>query len=280
MKKAINAWAYPSNMSIQAIMDYTKKAGYDGIELNQLLDGPTGLHSTPQQWQEIKAYAAKIHLPIHSVASGLHWQYPITAHDPATRKKGLEVIEHQLHLAHALGADTILVVPGAVAVPWEPDFQNVQYDIAYQRALEGLQALAPLAEALQITIGIENVWNQLLLSPMEMRDFIDTINSPYVGAYFDTGNIIAYGQPEDWIRILGKRICKVHFKDYKLSNGWMNGYVGLLAGDVNWPSVMAALREIGYDAWATAEVYPSNHYPTQVVWDTMGVLQQICGESK
>jgi len=276
MKKAINAWAF-NNKTVKEGMAFAKEAGFDGIELNLEEDGPTGLQSTPADWEELRKYSEELNLPIHSVSTGLHWGSPITSDDLAVREKAVKIVEKQLEMAKALGADAILVVPGAVAVPWNPDFVNVQYDVAYERSLTAFKGLKSKAEALQIKIGIENVWNQFLLSPLEMRDFIDKIDSPYVGAYFDVGNILAYGQPEDWIRILGKRICKVHFKDFKVALGGLNGFINILSGDVNWPSVMAAFKEIGYDTWATAEVFGSGHYPDQLIWDTSGALKQICG---
>jgi hexulose-6-phosphate isomerase len=109
-----------------------------------------------------------------------------------------------------------------------------------------------------------------------MRDFIDAINSPYVGAYLDVGNVLAFGYPEQWIHILGKRICKVHFKDYKIEAGGLNGFVDLLSGDVNWPAVMDAFRTVGYDGWVTAEVVPAyKHYPDQIIFNTFAAMKRI-----
>lgn len=275
MKKSISAWVFVGK-SVKESMALAKEAGYDGIELTLEESGPTGMDSTAKDWADIRAYSEEIGLPIHSVATGLHWGTPLTSDDETTRKKAIAIVEKELEMAKALGADAILVVPGAVNVSFSPSFTPVQYDVAYDRALAAFMQLKIKAEALQVKIGIENVWNQFLLSPLEMRDFIDKIDSPYVGAYFDVGNVLAIGLPEQWIRILGKRICKVHFKDYKVAAGGLHGFVDLLAGDVNWPEVMKAFKEIGYDGFATAEMLPAyTHYPEQIVWNTCAAMERI-----
>ena len=154
----------------------------------------------------------------------------------------------------------------------------VAYDVAYDRALEALRQLAPIAEEYQIHIGVETVWNKLLLSPLEMRDFIDKVGSDYVGSYFDVGNVVYSGYPEHWIRILGKRIKKVHFKDYRCNPGGLNCFVDLLSGDVNWPEVMKAFADIGYDGWAAGEMIPPyTHAPDQIIYNTSKSMDCILG---
>jgi len=161
-----------------------------------------------------------------------------------------------------------LVVPGAVNVAFEPGSEIVEYDVAYERALSALKELAPVAEELKVSIGVENVWNKFLLSPMEMRDFIDAVGSPYVGSYFDVGNVLFCGYPEHWVKILGSRIKKVHFKDYRRNVGSLDGFVDLLAGDVDYKSVKAALDKIGYDNWVTAEMLPPYaQYPETIIYN-------------
>ncbi len=135
----------------------------------------------------------------------------------------------------------------------------------------------PLAESLGVCLGIENVWNKFLLSPVEMRDFIDECESPMVGAYVDTGNVMAYGFPEQYLRILGRRVCKIHAKDFRVSAGNMDGFVMLLEGDVNWPAVMAALRDIGYDGPLTAEYGPYKHGPETTLRHACASLETIIG---
>jgi len=276
MKKAISAWSFVGK-TVKESMALAKEAGYDGIELALEQDGPTGMASTPEDWAEIRKYSDEIGLPIHSIATGLHWGTPITSDDEATRKKAIQIVEKQLEMAKALGAEAILVVPGAVNVTFVPGFKAVPYDVAYDRALAAFTQLKTKAEALQVKIGLENVWNQFLLSPLEMRDLIDKIDSTFVGAYFDVGNVLATGRPQDWIRILGKRIVKVHFKDYRVSAGGLHGFVDLLAGDVNWPEVMAAFKEVGYDGWATAEMIPAyKHHSEAIIFNTCTAMKYIC----
>ena len=279
MKKAISAWCFPGK-SVKESMNLAKEAGYDGIELTLEENGETGLDASPAKWAEIRDYSDKIGLPIHSIATGLHWPYPLTSNDEAIREKGIQIVEKQLDMASALGADSILVVPGAVDVRFIPGFEVVPYDTAYERSMTAFMRLKEKAESVKIHIGIENVWNLFLLSPLEMRGFIDKIGSAYVGAYFDVGNVLAIGFPEDWIRILGKRICKVHFKDYRIAADGLHGFVDLLAGDVNWPAVMEAFNAVGYDGWATAEMIPPyTYYPEQIVWNTCQSMRRIFGES-
>ena len=277
MKKAISIWSF-GDKPVKESMALAKEVGFDGIELALDETGPTGLDASPEYWAELKAYAKEIGIALPSVASGLYWSYPFTSDDEAIREKGIRIAEKQLEMAKALGADTILIVPGAVGVSFVPDFATVSYDVAYDRALAAFMRLKEKAEALQVHIGVENVWNQFLLSPLEMRDFVDKINSPYVGVYFDVGNVLATGYPEQWISILGKRIRKVHFKDYKINPGGINGFVDLLAGDVNWPAVMEVFKKVGYDDWAIAEMIPTyTHYPDQILWNTCAAMGRIIG---
>ena len=153
------------------------------------------------------------------------------------------------------------------------------YDVVYERALEAIKRLAPYAEKRKVIIGLENVWNKFLLSPNEMRDFIDEIDYPYVGAYFDVGNVILNGYPEQWISILGNRISKVHFKDYRRSVGTLDGFVDILSGDVDYPAVMKALEDIGYDDWVTAEVFPQGKYSESILDVTSKAMDIILGKA-
>jgi hexulose-6-phosphate isomerase len=278
MKKAISAWCFPGK-STKEMLDIAKDAGYDGIELALEESGETGLDSTEAKWKEIRAYADKLGLSIHSIATGLHWHYPLTADDEAVREKGVKIIEKQLDMANVMGAEAILVVPGAVHAIYVEGFKVVPYDVAYERSMAAFMRVKGKAESLKIRIGVENVWNKFLLSPLEMRDFIDKIDSPYVGAYIDVGNVLSTGFPEQWIRILGKRICKVHFKDFRTEAGGLYGFVDLLAGEVDWPAVMEAFKEVGYDGWATAEMIPPyTHHSDLIVYNTCAAMKRIIGE--
>jgi len=159
-------------------------------------------------------------------------------------------------------------VPGVVD-------EATPYDIAIENTLEGIRALAATAEEVRVKAALENVWNKFLLSPVEMRDFIDQCESSYVGAYVDVGNVIAFGYPEQWIRILGHRVCAVHMKDFRASAGNMDGFVMLMEGDVDWPKVMAALREIGFEGGLTAEFGPYRHSAETMLKHVLTSIQAI-----
>ena len=184
----------------------------------------------------------------------------------------------RIETAKTFSADSVLIIPGHVGVSFAPGLGVIPYDIASDRALTAMKKLTPVAEKHEINIGLENVWNNFLLSPLEMRDFIDKIDSPYVGSYFDVGNVVATGYPEHWIKILGKRIKKVHFKDYRINPGGLGGFVDLLSGDVNWPAVMGAFKAVGYSSWATAEMLPPyKHYSDQIIYNTSLAMDRIIG---
>lgn len=256
MKKGISIWAF-LNQEPRDCFRMAKRFGYDGIELSFDGNGPISPQSAETELMEIRKAAESHGLSLYSLASGLYWSISLTAEDPAERERAEQLVRKQLDAAAALGCDTILILPGMVSGLGAAD-PVVPYEIVYERAQAALLRLAEYAEKKRVTIGIENVWNKFLLSPMEMRDFIDRIGSQRVAAYFDVGNVVRDGYPEQWIRILGHRIAKVHFKDYKRAIGTISGFVELLAGDVDFAAVMRALREVGYDGWVTAEVFPSN----------------------
>ncbi len=217
-----------------------KEAGFDGVEVMSHMDR-----------DEVLAAAGRTGLEIPSVCNALHWEYPLSHPDPAIREKGVDALVHSLEDAAAYGADTVLMVPGRVSA-------DVTYDECWDRSVPAIRKAVPVAGKLGVKIAIENVWNNFLLSPLEAARYIDQFNSPFVRFYFDCGNIRLYGWPEQWIRILGDRIAKIHIKEYSMeladTQGRGAGFrVDLLEGDVNWPEVMKALDDTGYDDWAITE---------------------------
>ena len=179
-----------------------------------------------------------------------------TANDEDVRLKIIDFTQKALQVTQWLGSDAYLFVPGAVEVFFLPEAEVIPYDVCYQRASEAISQLVPVAEKLGVAIAVENVWNKFLLSPLEMREFIDNFNTSQVGVYFDVGNVLLTGYPDQWIRILGSRIKRVHIKDFKLSVGNADGFVDLLEGDVDFEAVKQALSEINYDGYVTAEMIP------------------------
>lgn len=276
MKKGINIWSFPESTPLQACLQTAKKAGFAGIELSLNETGELGLATTEAEAGRIRRQVQDEGLEIAGLATGLYWSYSMTSESAERRNKAMDICRKQLELAAALGTDTILVIPGAVGVDFIPGSEVVDYDKAYDRALEAISALAGDAQAAGVSIGIENVWNKLFLSPLELRSFIDTIGSPYVGSYLDVGNIVHSGYPEQWVKILGSRIKRVHFKDYRRQAGGLHGFVDLLAGDVNYPAVVRALRETGYNQYVTAEMIPPyTHYSEQIIYNTSSSMDAI-----
>lgn len=276
MKKAINIWSFKLGTSIEDCIKIAKEANFEGIELALNESGEVSLNSTEKELIKIKNIAEEIDIELPSIATGLYWNYSLTSENKNTREKAKSIVKKQLETAAILGTSTILVVPGAVGVDFIPNCEIVSYDKAYNYSLEALTELKVEAESLKVSIGIENVWNKFLLSPLEMRDFIDKIDSPYVGSYLDVGNVIYSGYPEQWVRILGKRIKKLHFKDFRRKVGTLDGFVDLLAGDVNYPEVVTALNEIGYSDYVIAEMIPNyTHHTNQIVFNTSHSMDKI-----
>ncbi len=216
-----------------------KAAGFDGIEPPSHLDQDEVLRARDETG-----------LSIPSVSCGQHSR-AITQADPAKRDEAVAGIQQALRDAKRYGASSILVVPGGVN-------ESVTYAEAWSRAQESLRKAVPLAEELGVKLAVENVWNHFLLSPLEAARFVDEFHSPAAGWHFDVGNAIYLGWPEHWIRILGKRIQKVHIKEFSRKNmnerGLRAGFaVEYLEGDNDWPAVMKALDEVGYRGWANAE---------------------------
>ncbi len=277
MKKGISIWSF-GDRSVKDSLKLAKDAGFDGVELALNETGETSLESTEKEILEIKKYVEDLGLETYSVATGLFWDYPITSDDEKIREKAKDIVKKEIDMAKLLGCDSCLVVPGTVCADFVDPTKIVDYEVAYQRSLEAFMGLKEYAESAQINIGLENVWNKFLLSPLEMRDFIDKIGSDYVGAYLDVGNVIYCGYPEHWIRILGKRIKKVHFKDYRYAVGSLDGFVDLLAGDVNYIGVMEELKNIGYDNWTTAEMIPPyKQYSETIIYNTSNAMDKILG---
>ncbi len=247
MKIGINAWAFPQNMTIAQGFRLAKRAGFECVELNVSEDGYLTLDSDEEAADRLRYLAENISLEVRTLCTGLLWRYPLTSNDPAIAERGKEVVRKSLQIAAWMRVDTVLVVPGTVT-------EDVPYDVAYERALAALKELAQTAEELEVRIGVENVWNKFLLSPLEMRDFIDAVGSQFVGAYFDAGNVVVNGYPEQWVRILGHRVFKVHVKDFHTAVGNVHGFANLLEGDLNWRALKQALAEIGYDDVVTAEI--------------------------
>ncbi|MBP3396572.1 MAG: sugar phosphate isomerase/epimerase [Clostridia bacterium] len=277
MKKGINIWSFP-DMPLADVFALAKKAGFEGVEVALGLEGEISLSSTEADLLKVKKAADDCGIQLYSLSCGLYWDFWLNDDDAAVREKAKSIVKKQLETAKILGCDTILVIPGSVNADFAAPGKVVDYATTYERALAAINELKPYAEELGVAIGLENVWNKFLTSPMEMRDFIDKIDSPFVGSYFDVGNVVINGYPEHWIRILGNRIKKVHFKDFRRAVGTLDGFVDLLAGDVNYPEVVKALEEVGYDGWVSAEMIPNYKYHTEtIIYNTSNAMDAILG---
>lgn len=238
----------PENLSIAQRFQLAKDCGFELIEC------PTT--SEKASADAMKNASERVGLPIHSVMNMDHWKYPFTSSDPAVVEKSLAGARTSIRNAHLWGATTVLLVPGVV----NPE---TSYGDAYTRSQVAIRKLIPLAEELKITLALEEVWNKFLLSPLEFARYIDEYGSSRVRAYFDVGNVVLYGYPQDWIRTLGKRIAKLHIKDFTFKRGHDGGdsvarWVSPGDGDINWSAVYQALHDIGYQGPATLELASGN----------------------
>jgi hexulose-6-phosphate isomerase len=185
-------------------------------------------------------------LKIHSVMNQGHWEFPLSSDSPEVVERSMKRMEASLANAELWGADTVLLVPAVV----NPE---TSYKQAWERSQVQIRKLIPIAEKRKVIIGIEEVWNKFLLSPLEMARYVDEFQSPWIRAYFDVGNVAFYGYPQDWIRTLGKRIVKLHIKDFSFKKNVVE-WTPLREGQINWIEVHRALGEIGYAGTATLEI--------------------------
>jgi len=235
LRKALQIGMLPKSLSDADKFKLAKKCGYEGIEGHPMADLDAA--------RELGKLAREAGTPIHSIVYG-GWGAPFSDPNPKVIEKGLAGMKTALRSAKALGAGVVLLVPAIVK-------EDVSYGDAYKRSQEHIRKLLPLAKELKVIIAVENVWNKFLLSPLEFARYVDEFESPWLQAYFDVGNVILFGYSQDWIRTLGKRIVKIHLKDFKRGGyQWKN----LLDGDVNWLEVRRALGEIQYDGFLTPEL--------------------------
>jgi len=227
--------------SVLEKMKAVKAAGFDGVEA-----------ASPMDVAEVLKARDETGLEIPSVCGEKHWSKPLSHPDAKVREEGLEALKQTLRDAKAYGAGSILLVPGVVN-------NDVSFEQCWQRSIEQIRLAIPLAQELGVKISIENVWNNFITTEDQAVKYLDEIGSPWVGWHFDCGNIIRYGEPIDWIRKLGKRINRIHIKEYSRDLAMRSGNVGagfkapLLEGANNWPGIMKAVREIGYNGYLITE---------------------------
>ncbi|MBN9121030.1 MAG: sugar phosphate isomerase/epimerase [Planctomycetes bacterium] len=235
LKKAVKYGMIQGGRSVRDKFELAKKCGFLGVEM----DSPAAINRRAA----VKAQT-ETGVKIHGVIDSIHWNLPLSDPDPVVREEGLFGLLQALDDAAFYGADTVLLVPGVVN-------KNVSYEQCFERSQAEVKKALPHAEKLKVKIAIEVVWNDFITKPEQLIDYVDALKSEWVGAYFDCSNMIKYGvPPADWIRKLGKRMFKFDFKGYSKAKQW----VPIGEGDEDWPEILKALAEVGYDGWATAEV--------------------------
>lgn len=279
MIKCISYWSMKDGLAnthpIDDAIAQAKAAGFEGMEL---CIGPEGVISTQTSESDcggIRASLDTAGLHVSTLASGMSWGVNPTSDDPAIREEAIALHAAALQRAAWLGCEAMLFVPGVVNSPISPD-EHIRYDAAMDRAREAVKRLLETAERVGVNLCLENVWNGLFYSPLELREFIDSFGSDRLGVYFDCGNVMGYQQrPDHWIELLAHRIKRVHIKGYRESFGFEGTYAfcGLMESDVPWKAVMDALRANGYDKTIVAEMMPwSESLLAQVSHDMDSIL--------
>jgi len=283
MLKSINLWAfpYPDRMNLRQCLQLAKDAGFDGIELNYDLDNDLSPKSGAKEYAAIRKMADEIGIRISGLCSFLFWPFPLTSNDESKRERGLELAGKIGQAAHDLGVENVLVVPGAVHIPWRTDHEPVPNDVCDQRAKEAIGKLAKQAEKQKVFLNIENIFfNGYLMTPMEMNAFVDHFGSEHVRVHFDSGNIAMFQHAEHWVPILGARTRNVHLKEFtkKGTDFSLETFRPLLDGTTNWPALTDALEKVSYKGFLTFEYFhPYPHYPEALVWQTSDSLDRILG---
>ena len=280
LTKGISYWSFPGGLEgtkpVAEAFGEAKRAGFESVEVCLSETGDVSMETTEKSAKEIVGQARDAGIRISSVATGLFWDKSLTASDEQVRAQAMDIGRQLINVAAWLELDAVLLIPGAVDVFFNPASEVVDYQDVWDRATSAVEGLLPQAKAAGVAICVENVWNKFLIGPMEIKSFIDQFQSEYVRSYFDVGNAMLVGYPEHWIRILGERIKRVHFKDFRCSAGTADGFVDLLSGDVNWPGVIEALADVGYDGFVTAEMIPIyKHYPEALIENTSRAMDAI-----
>ncbi len=282
-KKSINLWAfpYPQKLTLEQCLRLAKDAGFDGIELNYDLDNDLSPKHGAEHYAKIRKLCDEIGIAVSGLCSFLFWPYPLTSNDEAKRARALELAGLMAECAHELGTENLLVVPGAVHLPWRDDYEPVPNDVCDRRAREAIAQLLPRAEKLGVSLNIENIFfNGYLMTPGEMIQFVDSFGSRHVKVHFDTGNIMLFQFPEHWITQLGSRIKNVHLKEFtkKGTDHSLESFRPLLDGTTNWPAVLEAFTTTGYDGYLTFEYFhPYAHWPEALVYQTGDSLDRMLG---
>lgn len=290
MRIGINQFCFPAPCDVEEALRRARDLGFDCMEICLTADrrpGPAvgGVtdaldisgyfnrllheHAGEAEFLQLRRLAEEAGMPLCSVGGIVSFSiYPLTARDPETAQRSMDAVRRMLDAAQALGASSALVIPGMAT-------EDMGYEEAYSTAQERIARLADHAPA--VGLMIENVWNNMLYSPLELARFVDETGRGNVGVCFDIANARRFGYPEQWIRTLGKRILEFHCKDYRMSVDNINGFTNLLDGDVNYPAVMEAIRDIGFDGDLIVELIPpAHHLVDRTLRHALETLRELC----
>lgn len=271
MNIALNGWIYcgfAGEKKPREFIDWAAEQGLDGVELT--VGDCLPLETSEAEAKDLAAYAKSKGVALRSLATGAGWGQWLCADDPSERAAAQDFVRKYLQLAAWIGAETVLVVPGATRVAWDASHAEVSYKHAWENATESIRALVPVAEKLGVNLALENVWNRFLLSPMEWKLFLDQFGSKRVGIYFDVANCCYVARPEDYPEILGDYIKGVHLKNFEETDsaGGLHGFGDdILKGRVDFKKVFAALAAIGYQGPLTVEMIPFCRLPDMTIPD-------------
>ena len=278
---ALNGWIYcgfGGEKKPREFIDWAAEKGLDGIELTV---GDCLSVDTPEaEAKELAAYAKSKGVGLRSLATGAGWGKWLCADNSAERAEAIDFVKKYLQLAAWLGAETVLVVPGATRVAWDASHAEVSYKNAWKSATASIKELVPVAESLGVNLALENVWNRFLISPMEWKLFLDQFKSERVGIYFDAANCCLNCRPEDFPEILGGYIKAVHLKNFEESDsaGGLHGFGDdLFKGVVNFKKLFAAFAKIGYAGPFTVEMIPFSRLPDLVMPDA-ALAEKMVGQ--
>ncbi len=261
IRKSLMYYMCEQGSTVREKFEIIRRAGFEGVEM----DSPSTIPI-----DEIRSARDATGLAISGIVDSVHWRKTLGDADDGVRREGVAALETAIRDCHTLGGRSVLLVPGIVNANWS-------YEDVYTRSQTEIRKVLPLAAELKVKIAIENVWNDFLLSPLEAARYVDEFDSPWVGWHLDCGNILTYGYPEQWVRVLGKRLVTLHIKDFSRKKrdeeGYRKGFdVKLGDGDANWPVIMKALDDVGFEGWGSAEVAAGDEVHLE---DVVGRMNQI-----
>ena len=271
MYKALNYWVFggfAGEKTPYEFIDFAKEQNLDGVELT--VGDALKIDITEEECRKIAAYAAEKGIGLRTLASGFFWGCSLSADDETERSQAVDFGKKYIQIANWIGAETILVIPGATRVAWEPSRPVVSYKNAWANSVKSIKELLVTAEKLNVNIALENVWNRFLLSPMEWKFYLDQFDSKKIGIYFDVANCCIYGRPQDYVELLGDYVKAVHIKNFTETDcaGGLHGFGDdILTGEVDFPALFAALKSINYTGALTAEMIPFCRLPDLVLPD-------------